>query len=443
MRFLLTLMIAACSGGAVAGDFETLKSSNWHQWRGPDANGVSLTANPPVTWSEQDNVHWKIPIDGLGNSTPIVWESKVFLLTAVDTGKVDPSLTPPDEQPKRPFGITYPNTAYQYVVLCLDREAGVELWRRVAAEQTPVEGHHGDNSFASASPTTDGKYLYAWFGSAGLFCFDLDGNLVWERNLGNVRTRRSFGEAASPVIHGNRLLVVRDQEEQSYIAAFDSRTGKTVWRIDRDEPSAWATPLVVERGGITQVITNGKNRVRSYDLQDGSLIWECGGQVSNVTPSPVATPETVLCMSGYRGSALAALPLNATGDLTGTSKIKWTLSRGTPYVPSPLLYDGLLYFNQSNNAILSCHEVESGNLVIDRTRLPAVSRLYASPVGADGRIYIADRDGTTLVIERGRELKVIATNRLDGGVDASPAVAGNQLFLRTKSNLYCLAQPSG
>jgi len=392
-----------------------------------------------VTWSEGKNVAWKVAVAGHGNSTPIVWEEKVFLLTVVDTGRIDPSLPPPDKQPDRPFGITYPNTFHQYVVLCLNRNTGDELWRRVATEQIPEEGHHGDNSFASASPTTDGQKLYAWFGSAGLFCYDLEGNFVWDRNFGPVRTRLSFGEGASPVIHHGRVFVVRDQEGQSYIVALDSRSGDTLWQIDRDESSAWATPLIVQHGGVTQVITNGQNRVRSYNAEDGSLIWECGGQVSNVTPSPVATDDAVFCMSGYRGSALFALPLNETGDLTDTDKIKWTASRGTPYVPSPLLYQGGLYFNQSNNAIISCMDAKTGEMIIERSRLTGINGLYASPVGADDRIYFAGRDGTTLVVERGPEVKVLATNLLDERVDASPALAGNQIFLRGKSHLYCIS----
>ena len=223
------------------------------------------------------------------------------------------------------------------------------------------------------------------------------------------------------------------------MVVLDATTGDTLWRIDRDEPSGWATPLVVPRPGVTQVVTNGKNRVRSYDLRDGSLLWQCGGQVSNVTPSPVATADTVFCMSGFRGSALFALPLGATGDLTSSTKIEWNKSRGTPYVPSPLLYQGRLYFNQSNDAILTCLEAATGEPVMDRVRLPGVQRIYASPVAADGRIYIAGRDGATLVMAQGREFDVLATNFLDEGADASPALAGDQLFLRTKSHLYCLS----
>ena len=445
MPFRISVLLIAClgMGNALvvsATEFEEAKSGNWHQWRGPGANGVATNANPPTTWSEDENLQWKVDVDGLGNSTPIVWGDKLFLLTAVDTNRTDPKLTPPDEQPKRPFGIKYPNTFHQYVVLCLDRNSGAEVWRHVAAEAVPQEGHHGDNSFATASPTTDGERLYVWFGMAGLYCFDLAGKPLWNRDLGEVKTRLSFGEGSSPVVHGNRLILVRDHDAQSTITVMDTQTGDTIWQQDRNEPSGWATPLIVERNGITQVITNGKIRVRSYNLDNGDLLWECGGQVSNVTPSPVATDSTVFCMSGYRGSALYALPLDGSADLTDSAAIRWSRSQGTPYVPSPLLYEGRLYFNQSNNSIMTSLDAESGNTIIERTRLPGIQGLYASPVAAAGRVYFVGRGGTTLVLEHGDEFKVLATNRLDDRMDASPAIAGDRLFLRSKSRLYCISE---
>lgn len=415
-----------------------IRSRSWHQWRGPHANGVASHAEPPLTWSETENLAWKVSIEGLGNSTPIIWDNKLFVATTVDTGKVDPSLPKPEDQPERPFGITFPNTYHQYVVLCFDRMTGDELWRRIAIEKIPHEGHHGDNSFASCSPTTDGERLYVWFGSAGLYCYDLDGGPLWKRDLGTVETRRSFGEGASPVVHGGRLIIVRDQEQQSYLVVVDAKTGEDIWRKDRDEPSCWATPLVVEHDGRTQVITNGTNRVRSYDLEDGSLIWECGGQVMNVTPSPVVQGDFVYCASGYRGSALEAISLNSTGDVTGSDNVAWSKDRGTPYIPSPLLVDGRLYFNQSNSGILSCLDATTGDTLMERTRLPDVHNMYASPVAASGRIYLVGRDGTTQVIEDNPELKVLATNKLNDRIDASPAMVGKHLYLRGKQNLYCL-----
>lgn len=433
---LITFLSAPCSAQGTI-DAEAM---NWHQWRGPLANGVAPHGDPPVTWSESENVLWKVPIDGYGKSTPIIWEDKVFLLTAVDTRKVDANLPAPEDQPERPFGITYPNTLYQYIVLCLDRQTGREIWRRVAAEKVPSEGHHGDNSYASASPTTDGKRLYVWFGSAGLFCYDLEGKQLWSRDFGEVQTRLSFGEGASPVVYDDKVVITRDNEGQSYIVVVEAESGATLWQADRDEPSGWSTPVVAVYNGRPQLVTNGQVRVRSYDLNDGSLIWECGGQVANVIPSPVLTADSVLCMSGYRGSALYAIPLSAKGDITDTDVIKWSKDRATPYVPSPLLYDRMLYFNRVNDAIVSCLDAETGEVLIEPSRMSGLQGLYASPVGAAGRVYFAGRQGTTLVIERGDRLNVLARNELDEGTDVSPAIVGRQLFLRGRSHLYCIAE---
>lgn len=423
-----------------AQSFEESRRDNWHQWRGPDATGVSKTAKPPLEWSESKNIKWKVPVEGNGIATPIIWGNKVFLLTAINTGKVDPSLPKPEDQPKRVFGITHPNTAYQFVVLCLDRDSGKELWRRIATERIPHEGHHGDNNFAPASPTTDGERLYCWFGSAGLFCYDMDGKKLWERDLGKAHMGASLGEGCSPVVHDGRLVIVRDHARQSSIEVLDAKTGETKWKKDRNEPNAWATPCVLQHGGRTQVITAASNKIRSYDLNNGEIIWQCSGLTGNVTPCPVVEGDVIYCMSGYKGYSVMALPLSATGDISGSDKVLWTKDRGTPYVPSPVLYDGMLYFNQSNQAILTCLDARTGDTILERTRLPGLSNIYASPVGAAGRIYIPGRSGTTLVLERSRELDVLATNKLADRIDASPALAGNQLFIRGNRFLYCIAE---
>lgn len=441
MKFsLLSFLVCLVALSSVAGaaDFDSVKFSNWHQWRGPEASGVSRDADPPVTWGPTANIRWKIAIEGRGSSTPIIWGDRIFLLTSVDTGKVDPDLPKPEDQPSRPFGIKYPNTEFEFIVVCLDRGTGRELWRRTAARRIPHEGHHGDNNFASASPVTDGRRLYAWFGMAGMFCYDFEGELLWKRDLGQVSVRRSFAEASSPVVHGSRVIINRDHEGQSYIAVLDAETGKDVWRAERDERSTWMTPLVVEHKGTTQVITSASNRVRSYDLETADVIWECGGQVFNVTPSPVTDGSHVFCMSGYQGSSGMAISLDSRGDVTGSNAVAWKVNRGTPYVPSPVLYDGRLYFNQSNNAILSSVDSRTGEIQIERTRMPGLSRVYASPVAAAGRIYYVGRSGTTLVLKAGDEFEVLATNQLGEPVDASPAVVGEELFLRGDRHLFCI-----
>jgi outer membrane protein assembly factor BamB len=437
--WLLGLLCAGPFAGA--DDSSTERAHNWHQWRGPEATGVAPHGDPPIEWDQTRNVKWKAEIPGQGKSTPIVWGHRVFLITAVNTGQVVEGVVKPEDQPQRQFGIKFPNTLFRFVVLCLDRETGKILWDQTAVEELPHEGHHGDNSHASASPTTDGKLLYVSFGSRGVYCYDLDGQPQWQRKLGNVETRLSFGEASSPVVHGDTVLLNRDNETESQLLAFDARTGEPRWQAKREEISAWATPLVVEHGGRTQVITNASRRVRSYDLSTGELLWECGGQVGNVTPSPVPFGQHVICMSGYRGSIAVSLPLAAKGDITGGDQIAWRYDRDTPYVPSPLLYGDMLYFNKSNNAVLTCLDAKTGQPLLDATRLEGLSNMYASPVGAADRVYLVGRNGTTLVLKRAPTLEVLATNKLDDLMDASPAIAGKQLFLRGEKHLYCLESP--
>uniref|UniRef100_A0A7C2P8Y6 Pyrrolo-quinoline quinone repeat domain-containing protein n=1 Tax=Schlesneria paludicola TaxID=360056 RepID=A0A7C2P8Y6_9PLAN len=434
---LASLMVVLAGVAVSAADFAAERAHNWHQWRGPEANGLAPLADPPVAWSQTRNVKWKVEIPGRGKSTPIIWGDRVFVTTAVDTRKVVEGAIPPDQQPQRQFGIKFPNTLYRFVVLCLDRQTGKLLWEQTAVEELPHEGHHGDNSFASASPTTDGEFLYVSFGSRGVYCYSLDGEFRWKRKLNDVSTRLSFGEGSSPVVHGDTVLLNRDNETDSRLLALDARTGESRWEAPRDESSAWATPLVVRHNGRVQVITNASRKVRSYDLANGDVIWQCGGQVGNVTPSPVLLGEDVICMSGYRGSIAMSLPLAAQGDITDSGQIAWRYDRDTPYVPSPLLYDDLLYFNKSNNGVLTVLDAKTGKPVLEATRMEGISNIYASPVAAAGRVYFVARDGTTLVLKHGPMLDVLATNRLDDSVDASPAIAGRQLFLRGQSHLYC------
>lgn len=419
---------------------DAVVQQNWHQWRGPLANGTAPAAKPPVTWGANQNIKWKAAIAGTSNATPIVWGDRVFVVSAEDTGRVDPKSPAPEDQPERMFGIVFPNTFFKFQVYCLNRHTGEVVWQETAAELVPHEGVHPHNTHASASPITDGERLYVWLGSPGLFCYDLDGKLLWKRDLGKVSTRLSFGEGGSPALFDNRLVIVRDQEEQSYIVAIDALTGKTLWEQERDEPSTWATPVVVADKSRAQVITNGSKRVRSYDLATGNLIWECGGQVANVTPSPVVLGNLVCCMSGYRGSSAMGIPLDKTGDLTDSDSIQWTLSRDTPYVPSPLLYENQLYFNKSNNAVLTSVDMVTGKVLYGPQRINGVSGIYASPVAANGHIYLVGRDGSTAVIKHGKTFEQVATNQLDDPMDASPAIAGSQIFLRSKTHVYCIEQ---
>jgi outer membrane protein assembly factor BamB len=411
---------------------------NWHQWRGPLATGEAPRGDPPVRWDDKTNIKWKLALPGRGSATPAVWGDLVFVLTAVDTGRE----AAPDALPKVDNNLEKktkaPTTYYQFLVLAIDRQTGKMRWQQTATEQVPHEGHHPTHSYAASSPTTDGRFLYASFGSRGVYCYDLTGKLIWQRDLGRMNTRLGWGEGVSPVIHGDTLVVNWDQEVSSFIIALDARTGQTRWKVDRDEPTSWATPLIADYQGRTQVVVSATNRVRSYDLATGKVLWECGGQTVNAIPSPVIRDDVVYCMSGYRGAAAFAIRLGARGDVTNTKQVVWHYDRGTPYVPSPLLVGDRLYFTQANNSLLTCLDARTGKPLIDRARLPALAALYASPVAAASRIYFVGRDGTTLVLKQSDKVDVLAINRLDDPMDASPAVVGKQLFLRGEKFLYCI-----
>jgi outer membrane protein assembly factor BamB len=423
---------------------------NWPQWRGPLANGVAPNADPPTTWSESANVRWKAKIPGSGTSTPIIWENQIFIQTAIPSAKPEPKAAPEPDAPaepgqRRPRGrprSEQPAGPYQFTVVSIDRGTGKPLWQKVLRQEVPHEGHHSDHGFASASPVTDGEHVFSYFGSRGLYCLDLNGNIVWQKDLGKMRTKNSFGEGSSPALYGSVLVVNWDHEGEDFIAAFDKKTGNQLWRQPRSESTTWSTPLIVKHNNRLQVVVNATGKVRSYDLASGKLIWECGGMTDNAIPTPVAANDLVYAMSGFRGSLLLAIKLGRTGDLTGTDAIAWSHNKSTPYVPSPLLYDDLLYFGAVNNATISCLDAKTGEPHYEAERLAGLFGMYASPLGAGGRVYIVGRDGGAVVLKKSENLEVLATNKLADKFDASPVAVGRELFLRGHEYLYCIAEPA-
>jgi outer membrane protein assembly factor BamB len=437
--FAAGLSIAAVLAASAQADFDTEKAANWHQWRGPDATGCAApTADPPVKWDATMNIKWKAPLTGKGSATPAVWGDRVFVLTAVETDRRAKPEELPKPDPRFETKTEPPTHFYRFMVLCFDRATGKPLWKRTAAEQVPHEGHHASHSYAAGSPTTDGKFVYASFGSFGTYCYDFDGRPIWSRELGRLHTRLGWGEAVTPVVHRGNLLLNYDQEADSVLYCLDVATGRTRWEAKRDEKSTWNTPLVAEHGGRTQVVTNGATRIRSYDMETGELIWSCGGMTVNPIPSPVRFGYAVICVSGYRGSAAVSIPLSSKGDLGTYGKVNWRSTPGTPYVPSPLLLGDRLYITQRNEAVLTILDAKTGKPVLDKERLPQVTEFYASPVAAGGRVYFVDRQGTTVVLKAGDVPEVLAVNKLDDRIDASPVVVGKQLILRGEKFLYCI-----
>ena len=455
----LLLIVAVCTPWTLAFGQEGVDPMDcWGNWRGPEYTGVAPRGNPPTEWTAE-SAAWKTPIPGRGNATPIVWGDRVFVATAIKTDRVvegaqtESALKDPPQGPggrpgrggpgpgRGPGGFGggggSPTNYFQYVAMCLDLNTGKVVWQDTAIEAVPGESGHSDNTHASASPVTDGKHVYFFYGSQGLYCYTLEGEKVWSRDLGDMQTRAGFGEGASPALYGDTLVVNWDHEGQSFITALDANTGEPRWRKDRDERTTWVTPRIVEAAGKVQVIVNASERTRSYDLKTGDVLWECGGQVGNPIPTPVIYKNLAICMSGFRGAAIRAIPLDSTGDVTNSDTIAWQSDRNAPYVPSPLLYGDRLYFMKSNNGILSVLNAGTGQTYVAAQRLGDISNIYASPVGAAGRVYISGRDGTTMVLADGEEFEVLAVNHLGEGIDSTPAIVGGKILIRGYEHLYC------
>lgn len=415
---------------------------NWHHWRGPHNNGTAVNANPPTTWSEDKNVKWKVAIPGLGHATPIVWEDKIFIQTAIESAPPKPQPEPaPEDNQRRRRNRNRNLSTYKFEILCLDRSNGDVLWQKTLRETVPHEGMHNDSSFASNSPVTDGEFIYAYFGSRGLYCLDMMGNIKWEKDIGKMRKAGTFGEGSCPIVHGNTIVILQDHEDQSFITALDKRTGDEIWKILRDERTTWTSPIIVEHNGVSQIIVPATNRTRSYDLANGEVIWECSGMTRNVIPSPLYKDGHVYIISGFRGASLQAINLDlAKGDITGTEAVVWEYNRDTPYVPSPMLSGDIIYFLKGNNGILTAIDRNTGEVHYGPERVNGISGVYSSIAGAGDRVYIASRNGAVAVLKHGPTLEIIAKNELDDSFNASPVIVGSEIFLRGKENLYCIAE---
>lgn len=433
-RILSITCLLGCFGAGLAHTDDT-----WPQFRGPSARGSSEDKALPDSWSTSKNVAWKADVPGRAWSSPIVWGNRVFLTTVVSAGKVE------DARKGLYFGgeRQAPKDEHRWLVLCFDARSGQKLWEKTANTGVPRAGVHIKNSHASETPVTDGKQVYAYFGNVGVFCYDFDGNLKWEKRLDSHRTRFGWGTAASPVLHRDRLYLVNDNEEKSYLLALDAATGKEVFRIDRQEKSNWATPFIWETPQRTELVTCGSGKVRSYDLQ-GKLLWEMSGMSTIAIPTPVAGNGMLFISSGYvmdKLRPLYAIRPGAMGDITlkegesENSAIAWSHKLGGPYNPSPILYGDYLYVLY-DRGLMACYEARTGKLVYEKQRLGSSSAFTTSPWAYNGKIFCLDEDGETHVIQAGPEFKLLGSNKLDEMALATPALVDHALFIRTMSHLY-------
>ena len=409
----------------------------WTQWRGPLGTGEAAeTADPPTRWSETENIKWKTPIKGLGHSTPAVWDDHVFLTSAEPVGeKFEPI---PDGRPGSHDNLTV-SQRHRYIVTAIDRGSGDVLWEKVVHENVPHEGGHKSSSLATGSLVTDGQHVWAYFGSHGLFCLDFEGKIVWNHEFEPMFSKHGHGEGSSPALHNGLIAINRDQEAQSYLLVLDAKTGKEKWRSDRAEITSWSSPAFINHAGKTQLVVAGTGRIRAYEPGSGDVIWECGGLSQNVVATPLYSDGMLYCASSYEIRSLLAIKLDgASGDITETENVVWQTAQRTPYVPSPLLYQGKLFFLRHYQGILTVLDAKTGEEQVGPFRMSGFNEIYASPMAAANRIYIVCRNGATLIIDSENLPKVKGANKLDDSFNACPIAIGKQLLLRGDKFLYCI-----
>lgn len=440
--WLISSASIACAEAIAAGQ------DDWPRFRGADASGVVADDERlPDEWDQQKNVQWKVEIPGRGWGSPIVWGDRVFV-SAVHS----------DDEYEEPKAGLYlglgrgepPDTAHHWMVYCLDLHSGKLLWRHEAHTGKPLVPRHPKNTYAAETPTTDGKRLYVLFGDLGLYAYDFEGRPLWTHTIEPKKTKYGYGAAASPVIAGDSVIMVYDNDEESYIAALDRATGALRWKQPREETSTWATPLVWRHDGRSEIVTAGRVENRSYSL-DGELLWHFNGRMSVLTiPSPLAADGLLYITSGYfqdNKRPVFAIAPGASGDITlddgetSNEYIRWSLEKMGPYNTSPIVYRGL-YYTLLDRGMITCHDAQTGELVYDRTRFPQGATFTASPWAYNGKLFCLDENGTTYVLSAGREFDVARTNKLDELCIATPAVSQGKLLLRTASKVYCIGNES-
>ena len=431
--FIATSFVVSLAAAASAG--------NWPQWRGPDGSGISTEKNLPSQWSPTKNIKWKTPIEGRGHSSPIVWENKIFVTTAIEGAEVPGAKAAKHLIDNKDF--VHPdsvgaNRKHTFKVVALNRDNGKILWETVAWEGTPYDDRHRKSSYAASTPATDGKLVYAYFGSEGLYAYDFNGKLAWKADVGKL-ANLGMGTATSPILFENVVIVQADEDngEKSFIVAYDKTTGKEVWKTPRKVQISWSTPLLARSAKRTELIASGTESIIAYDPATGKELWTHKGVESNAIPSPVANNEMVYLVAGYPAKIAMAIRLGQSGDLTGTPNVPWQYTKGTAYVPSPILYGDYLYLT-TDRGILTCIDAKTGTVVYEGGRIPIPATFTASPVAFDGKILLTSEDGDTFMVKAGPKHEIIGTNSIGEPVYASPAIADGRIYIRGEKNIYCI-----
>ncbi|MBI1764960.1 MAG: PQQ-like beta-propeller repeat protein [Acidobacteria bacterium] len=444
--FVLCLCLLALSASRLTSS-NAATTSNWPQWRGPDSQGISTEKNLPTEWSDTKNVLWKTPIPGLGYSQPIIWEKKVFLTTAIEGGPAPAEHKAPkhmigEQEYKHPdwYGS---DKLHTFKVLCLDRDSGKVIWDKTSYEGPVFDHRHRRSTYAGATPVTDGKLVVAYFGPEGVYCYDFSGKLLWQKNLGGIDTF-GFGTGTSPILYNNLVILVCDQSlavpKGSFMVALDKTTGKEIWRVARPIQGSWFTPVIVTVAGRTEMITSGNEFLISYDPATGKELWRTGGLKSHAIATPIVGHGLAILSSGFPSKVVTAVKLGGSGNLDGTEKIAWRYSKGTAYVPSPILYGDYVYL-MSDAGILTCLNAKTGEVVYEGGRVPIATKFYgASPVAFEDKLLLTSDDGDTFVIKAGPKHEVLGTNSLGEPCRTSIAIADGKLFIRGEKNLFCIGK---
>ena len=440
------------------------RAEDWPQFRGPTGTGVMTDAKPPAEWSADKNVRWKVAVAGVAWSCPIVIGNKVFVTTAFSDGQPKPKSGGGFGGGKGgggAGGAGAPKVAYQFKLVCLERATGKTAWEKVVKEARPAIPTHGSNTYATETPVSDGERVYAYFGMTGLFCYDLDGKELWKKDLGTYAMQNGWGTASSPVLAGDKLIIQCDNEEKSFLAAFDKKTGKEEWKVERREKSGWATPFVWKTKDRTDIVVAGAQAIRGYNPADGKVVWalDVGGGQSSA--SPTGDMERLYVGVGQGGGpggpkgggggaraagTLFAVKAGAKGDITpkagetSSEGVAWAAARAWPAASSPLVYDGFVYTLDRNGGTISCFDARTGKAAYTKERIPSAGAFWASPWAADGNIFCLDETGATHVLKAGSEFDVVRVNKLGRDIYwASPAAASGALFIRSVDALYCIS----
>lgn len=426
------------------------KAHQWPGFRGPRGSGVADGSHLPVTWdaSTGRNIAWKTAIPGFAHSSPIAWGDRVFVSTAVSQ---DPN--PYFRPGYYPDGDSADdNSVHRWRLYCLDRRTGRIIWDRVAHEGAPRTKRHIKSSHASSTPVTDGRRVVVFFGSEGLYCYDVQGRLLWKQDLGALDLgsiyypERQWGGASSPIIVDGLVIVQCDLQEGSFLAAFDLQTGRRVWTTSREEIPSWSTPALYDDGQHPQLVTNGAKYIRGYDPRTGHELWRLANTSEIVVPTPVAGDGLIFVTAGYQpGKPIFAIRPGASGDIslqagrTSNTHVVWSTQRGGSYIPTPVLYRGLLYLNAANG-VLTCYDAATGAITYERRVGDKGGAYSASPVAADGRLYLSSEDGEIHVVEAGRDYRLIATNNMGEALMATPAVTPGILIVRGLRHVFGVAE---